>query len=99
MLAAPFSRAKEPWVSVVLRCKFGSCWLGRPEWRRSPASVLGLTFLRCAAAPRPLSRRYADGDDREALEKATVKLTEEELALRDKAIAEGKRVVDYLNSR
>jgi hypothetical protein len=43
--------------------------------------------------------RYADGDDREALEKATVKLTDEEEAARSAAIAAGKRVVDYLNSR
>ena len=44
-------------------------------------------------------RRYEDGDDKELAEKATVKLTDEELAARAEAIASGKRVVDYLNSR
>ncbi|KAL4852769.1 mRNA export factor elf1 [Chlorella vulgaris] len=43
--------------------------------------------------------RYADGDDREALEKATVKMTAEELAAREAAIAQGQRVVEALNSR
>ena len=56
----------------------------------------------CAAAvPRHCIAhcRYADGDDKEALEKATVKLTDEEQAERDAAIAAGKSVVDFLNSR
>lgn len=44
-------------------------------------------------------RRYEDGDDKELAEKATVKLTAEEQAARAEAIASGKRVVDYLNSR
>jgi len=43
--------------------------------------------------------RYEDGDDKELAEKATVKLTDEEQAVRAEAIASGKRVVDYLNSR
>ncbi|PRW20411.1 elongation factor EF-3 isoform B [Chlorella sorokiniana] len=43
--------------------------------------------------------RYEDGDDKELAEKATVKLTAEEQAIRAEAIASGKRVVDYLNSR
>ncbi|KAI7836488.1 hypothetical protein COHA_009640 [Chlorella ohadii] len=43
--------------------------------------------------------RYEDGDDKELAEKATVKLTAEEQAARAEAIASGKRVVDYLNSR
>ena len=58
----------------------------------------------CHNAPpqRPSSlpvSRYADGDDREALEKATVKLTDEEAAARDAAIAEGRSVIESLNSR
>lgn len=43
--------------------------------------------------------RYADGDDKEALEKATMKLTEAETTERNTAIAQGQRVVDFLNSR
>jgi elongation factor 3 len=43
--------------------------------------------------------RFGDGEDREAAEKATRKLTEEEVKAREDAIASGKRVVDYLNSR
>ena len=43
--------------------------------------------------------RFGDGEDREAAEKATRKLTEEEVKAREDAIAAGKRVVDYLNSR
>ena len=43
--------------------------------------------------------RYADGDDKEALSKATVKLSAEEEAARAADIAAGKSVVDYLNSR
>ena len=39
------------------------------------------------------------GDDREALEKANVKYSEEELAARQAAIDKGQRVVDFLNSR
>jgi len=40
-----------------------------------------------------------DGEDREAKEKATRKMTEEEKAARAAAIERGERVVDYLNSR
>lgn len=40
-----------------------------------------------------------DGEDREAKEKATRKLTEEEIKEREESIASGRRVVDYLNSR
>jgi len=43
--------------------------------------------------------RFGDGEDREAAEKATRKLTDEEVKAREDAIAAGKRVVDYLNSR
>ena len=43
--------------------------------------------------------RFASGEDREANEKVTRKVTPEEQAARDAAIARGDRVVDYLNSR
>jgi elongation factor 3 len=43
--------------------------------------------------------RFGDGEDREAKEKVTRKVTPEEQAARDAAIARGERVVDYLNSR
>ena len=43
--------------------------------------------------------RFGDGEDREAKEKATRKLTDEEVKAREEAIASGKRVVDFLNSR
>lgn len=43
--------------------------------------------------------RFGDGEDREAKEKVTRKITPEEQAARDAAIARGERVVDYLNSR
>ncbi|WPT18217.1 Elongation factor 3 [Picochlorum sp. SENEW3] len=43
--------------------------------------------------------RFGDGEDREAKEKATRKLTDEEIKAREDAIAAGKRVVDFLNSR
>ena len=43
--------------------------------------------------------RFGDGEDREAKEKVTRKITAEEQAARDVAIARGERVVDYLNSR
>ena len=43
--------------------------------------------------------RFGDGEDREAKEKVTRKITPEEQAARDAAIARGERVVNYLNSR
>ena len=43
--------------------------------------------------------RFGDGEDREAKEKVTRKVTPEERAAREAAIARGERVVDYLNSR
>eukprot|EP00887_Chlorella_sp_A99_P000212 scaffold13.g212.t1 len=43
--------------------------------------------------------RYGAGEDREAAAKVTRKMTEAELDERERAIAAGKRVVDYLNSR
>lgn len=43
--------------------------------------------------------RFGDGEDREAKEKATRKMTDEEVKAREDAIASGKRVVDFLNSR
>ena len=60
-----------------------------------PAGWLTLVLT----VPPLCRRRYADGDDKEALEKATVKLTDEEQSERDAAIAAGKSVVDFLNSR
>lgn len=46
-----------------------------------------------------MSKHQADGEDREAKEKVTRKLTPEEQAAREAAIERGERVVDYLNSR
>jgi elongation factor 3 len=59
----------------------------------------------CSTFPHELTRccfsptLQADGEDREAKEKVTRKLTPEEIARREAAIAKGERVVDYLNSR
>ena len=52
------------------------------------------TFL----SPTPFTHR-PPGDDREALEKATIKWTDEEMAARKVAIEKGERVIDFLNSR
>lgn len=51
------------------------------------------------ACPPRAHCSYADGDDKELSEKATIKLTAEEAAEREASIAAGKPVVDYLNSR
>lgn len=43
--------------------------------------------------------RFGDGEDREAKEKVTRKITDEEKKARQDAIDRGDKVVDYLNSR